>query len=315
MRRTPAVILIANYCALYFTCHPYLKFLIYYFRLFRYGNKDVLENILTLSKTPLDIEIKDGDFKTPLHLAVIHGKQACVSVLMKHGADPSVPDNDPSDPTQVGTTALGYSKGDIRKLMKQLIAKPSKGDTKPSKRQHFFKEQTDSSTIQKVKEELHENIEDDNEETNNAKTDMKQFDYFISYCHANKVLVDKIESEMKKKNPNLIIWRDIYQTSGGQALGGEIVQGIINSKVFLAMFSTEYLQSGPCMRENSLADAHKKRMVPVMLDQDTCGKWIADLPPDLQYFYSSSLVKYLVAVDKDGKLIPKVADEILSTKL
>ncbi|XP_063726428.1 alpha-latrocrustotoxin-Lt1a-like isoform X2 [Symsagittifera roscoffensis] len=232
----------------------------------RYGNSEVLEEILDKSKHPVDINMKDGDFKTPLHLAVIHGKQNCVKVLMRHSADATIPDNDPDDDTRIGTTPLGYSKGNMRNLLKELMSKKSDGQTNESASKNKASSTETKSVVQKVAENEKsvenevdsEQYHEDNIEKPENSEDKKSFDFFISYCHANKDLVNQIDEGLSKKDPNLKIWRDIRETSGGQALGAEIVQGIKNCRVFLAMFSSEYLQSDPCMRENSLADAHRK---------------------------------------------------------
>ena len=184
---------------------------------------------------------------------------------MRHSADATIPDNDPDDDTRIGTTPLGYSKGNMRNLLKELMSKKSDGQTNESASKNKASSTETKSVVQKVAENEKsvenevdsEQYHEDNIEKPENSEDKKSFDFFISYCHANKDLVNQIDEGLSKKDPNLKIWRDIRETSGGQALGAEIVQGIKNCRVFLAMFSSEYLQSDPCMRENSLADAHR----------------------------------------------------------
>lgn len=62
-------------------------------------------------------------------------------------------------------------------------------------------------------------------------------------------------------------WLDIFQMGGGDSLFEKIDQGIRNAKCVLACVTPKYILSINCRREMSLADALKKTILPLYLEE------------------------------------------------
>ena len=62
-------------------------------------------------------------------------------------------------------------------------------------------------------------------------------------------------------------WLDIFQMGGGDSLFEKIANGIRNAKCILACVTPKYIVSINCRREMSLADALKKPIVPLYLEE------------------------------------------------
>jgi hypothetical protein len=88
------------------------------------------------------------------------------------------------------------------------------------------------------------------------------YDIFISYCHANEVIVHKIANELKKLNYK--IWIDIDMMNGKNS-NDDIQQGINNSHLFICFVSKAYCKSNSCYKEITYSEG-KKIMLPITLD-------------------------------------------------
>jgi hypothetical protein len=98
------------------------------------------------------------------------------------------------------------------------------------------------------------------------KVDIKNVkNIFISYAHADKVIVLKIFDKLKE---NFTVWIDEVNLIGGDDLYEKIAGGLRNSSLFICFISEQYCVSNNCKREIALADNLKKKILPVMLQRE-----------------------------------------------
>jgi hypothetical protein len=78
---------------------------------------------------------------------------------------------------------------------------------------------------------------------------------FISYSHADKVIVHQIFDKLKA---NFTVWIDKVNLKGGDNLDKKIADDIENTSLFICFISEKYCESGPCTDEFALANNKKK---------------------------------------------------------
>ncbi|KAH3837261.1 hypothetical protein DPMN_110644, partial [Dreissena polymorpha] len=76
------------------------------------------------------------------------------------------------------------------------------------------------------------------------------------------------------------VWMDIFQMGGGDSLYDKIDKGVRGANVVVSCVTPKYALSANCRREISLADALKKPLVPLMLEQ---MKWPPDGPMSMVF--------------------------------
>ena len=76
------------------------------------------------------------------------------------------------------------------------------------------------------------------------------------------------------------VWMDIYQMGGGDSLYDKIDRGMRGCKAVVSCVTEKYSLSANCRREVSLADALKKPIIPLLLEQ---MKWPPDGPMSMVF--------------------------------
>ena len=76
------------------------------------------------------------------------------------------------------------------------------------------------------------------------------------------------------------VWMDIYQMGGGDSLYDKIDRGMRGCKAVISCVTLKYSLSANCRREISLADALKKPIIPLLLEQ---MKWPPDGPMSMVF--------------------------------
>ena len=76
------------------------------------------------------------------------------------------------------------------------------------------------------------------------------------------------------------VWMDIYQMGGGDSLYDKIDRGMRGCKAVVSCVTQKYSLSANCRRELSLADALKKPIIPLLLEQ---MKWPPDGPMSMVF--------------------------------
>ncbi|XP_078586516.1 uncharacterized protein LOC144868301 [Branchiostoma floridae x Branchiostoma japonicum] len=101
---------------------------------------------------------------------------------------------------------------------------------------------------------------------------------FLSYQWGHQPQVKALYSQLTSQG--FTCWMDIQQMGGGDALYGKIDKGIRSAKVVVSCVTPKYTLSANCRREVSLADALRKPIVPLLL-QDT--SWPPEGPMSLAF--------------------------------
>ncbi|XP_035672744.1 uncharacterized protein LOC118413459 isoform X2 [Branchiostoma floridae] len=86
---------------------------------------------------------------------------------------------------------------------------------------------------------------------------------FLSYQWGHQPQVKALYSQLTSQG--FTCWMDIQQMGGGDALYGKIDKGIRSAKVVVSCVTPKYTLSANCRREVSLADALRKPIVPLLL--------------------------------------------------
>ncbi|XP_078586515.1 uncharacterized protein LOC144868300 [Branchiostoma floridae x Branchiostoma japonicum] len=101
---------------------------------------------------------------------------------------------------------------------------------------------------------------------------------FLSYQWGHQPQVKALYSQLTSQG--FTCWMDIQQMGGGDALYGKIDKGIRSAKVVVSCVTPKYTLSANCRREVSLADALRKPIVPLLL-QDT--SWPPEGPMSMAF--------------------------------
>ena len=106
------------------------------------------------------------------------------------------------------------------------------------------------------------------------------------------------------------VWMDIYQMGGGDSLYDKIDRGMRGCKAVVSCITQKYSLSANCRREVSLADALKKPIIPLLLEQ---MKWPPDGPMSMVFtellfinFYRDEAVQMAWKGEKFDELIGKL---------
>jgi hypothetical protein len=91
-----------------------------------------------------------------------------------------------------------------------------------------------------------------------------KFNFFLSYAHENKEEVMKMLDPLTKAC--LTVWKDTDEMKQG-SIDEHMMNGIRNSRVFVACISTKYKDSENCMKEFNYAIAIKKDIIYVLFEK------------------------------------------------
>ncbi|XP_053405068.1 uncharacterized protein LOC123562416 [Mercenaria mercenaria] len=107
-------------------------------------------------------------------------------------------------------------------------------------------------------------------DTNEPSTDVSPL-IFLSYQWGRQPQVKALYERLVSLG--YTVWMDIFQMGGGDSLYDKIDRGMRGCKVVVSCVTPKYALSANCRREVSLADALKRPIIPLLLEQMT---W----PPD-----------------------------------
>ena len=115
------------------------------------------------------------------------------------------------------------------------------------------------------------------------------------------------------------VWMDIYQMGGGDSLYDKIDRGMRGCKAVVSCVTQKYSLSANCRREVSLADALKKPMIPLLLEQI---KWPPDGPMSMVFtellyinFYRDEAVQMTWKCAEYDELISKLGQYVPVTEM
>ena len=101
---------------------------------------------------------------------------------------------------------------------------------------------------------------------------------FLSYQWGKQIEVKALYDRLNGLGYS--VWMDIFQMGGGDSLYDKIDRGLRGCKVVVTCVTPKYSLSANCRREVSLADALKKPIVPLLLEQ---MKWPPDGPMSMVF--------------------------------
>jgi hypothetical protein len=128
-----------------------------------------------------------------------------------------------------------------------------------------------------------------------------KYNIFLSYPHENKDDVMKMASHLTQAG--LTAWKDTEEMQQGN-IDEHMMNGILNSQVFLACISTKYKDSPNCMKEFNYAIETKKAIVYIFFDKIKRDERINKLGiigfhMARQYYYKPDNVDQIIKKIKD----------------
>lgn len=96
---------------------------------------------------------------------------------------------------------------------------------------------------------------------------------FVSYARADRDFVDRLIQDLERKGFD--VWVDRKDISGGSDWRAAISQAIRECRAFLLVLSPNSADSKKVIQELSLADEHKRQIIPLMYQP-------CDIPPDME---------------------------------
>jgi hypothetical protein len=91
-----------------------------------------------------------------------------------------------------------------------------------------------------------------------------KFNFFLSYAHENKEEVMEMLDHLTQSG--LTVWKDTEEMKHG-SIDEHMMNGIRNSRVFVACISTKYKDSENCTKEFNYAIAIKKDIIYVLFEK------------------------------------------------
>ncbi len=115
---------------------------------------------------------------------------------------------------------------------------------------------------------------------------LKKVEVFISYCHKDETILNKLLGFIKLLD-SINIWYDRYMSTGDE-LNETILKHLNKSDIMCSLVSPNYLNSKTCMKEFKSAQEQGKKIVPIILT--TCP-------------WQDSKFQSILATPKDGQPI------------
>lgn len=132
---------------------------------------------------------------------------------------------------------------------------------------------------------------------------------FLSYQWGKQLQVKALYQRLTSLG--LTVWMDIYQMGGGDSLYDKIDKGMRGCKAVVSCVTQKYTLSANCRREISLADALKKPIIPLLMEQI---KWPPDGPMSMVFtellyinFYKDEDIQMTWKGEQFNELIRKLS--------
>ena len=174
--------------------------------------------------------------------------------------------------------------------------------------------QTNEENLQKAVSGLLWNLHSDREENMAInKSEEKNFDIMISYCHREKEICKKLYEELVRSGYR--VWIDYDQMHGN--VMDAMAQAIEQSRTILICMSEQYRRSNYCRAEAQYAFQKQLNLVPILLQKHyKPDGWLSFLIGPLLYvdFTKYEYSKALEMLMTELKLTQKTSTELIQQK-